>query len=93
MIGTDLYFSTVDGADYFPDISLGRISVDTAAQAAKRVSDIISYESDPVLDSSFYHTAALCAYFQHDSDGYAERRFAQTTEDLAIFLSDPSYTG
>ncbi|MFH1038722.1 MAG: C25 family cysteine peptidase [PVC group bacterium] len=93
LIGTDLYFSTVDGTDYFPDISLGRISVDTAEQAAKRVSDIISYESDPVLDSSFYETASLCAYFQHDTDGYAERRFAQTTEDLAIFLSDPSYLG
>ncbi len=93
LIGTDLYYATLDGSDYFPDIITGRLSVDTAEEAAKRVNDIIAYETDPVTDSSFYATAAICAYFQHAGAGYAERRFAQTSEDLAIYLSDPSYLG
>ncbi len=91
--GTDLYYATVDGDDYFPDISLGRLSVDTSAEADKRVNDIINYEKGVVTEDSFYKNAAVCAYFQHGGGGYAERRFAQTSEDLAIFLSDPSYLG
>jgi len=27
--GTDIYYGTVDGNDYFPDISIGRLSIDT----------------------------------------------------------------
>ena len=93
LVGTDLYYATLDGSDYFPDIITGRISVDTAEQALKRVNDIIGYESDPVTDESFYASAAICAQFQHYTNGYAERRFAQTSEDLAIYLSDPAYLG
>jgi len=91
--GTDLYYSTVDGSDYFPDINLGRLSVDTPTQANKRVSDIIGYEKAVVTDSNFYKKAAIAAYFQHYSSGYDSRRFAQTAEDVAIFLSDPNYLG
>jgi len=31
--GTDLYYATLDGSDYFPDIFHGRIPVDTAQEA------------------------------------------------------------
>ena len=92
-VGTDLYYATVDGGDYFPDISTGRISVDTLDQAMKRVDDIIQYEKDPVADPSFYENISLAGYFQHDYNGYADRRFAQTSEDLAIYLSDAGYLG
>ena len=71
------HYATVDGSDYFPDISMGRLSVDTSAQADKRVNDIIRYEKAVVTDSSFYTKAALCGYFQHAGGGFAERRFAQ----------------
>ncbi len=98
--GTDLYYSTVDGSDYFPDINLGRLSVDTLTQANKRVNDIISYEKAVVTDSNFYLKTALAAYFQQyytypgdNSIPSEKRRFAQTVEDLAIFLSDPKYLG
>lgn len=89
--GTDLYYATVDGSDYFPDISIGRLSVDTAAQADKRMTDIINYEKAVVTDGDFYSKAAICGYFQHAGGGYAERRFAQTSEDLAIYFSSASY--
>lgn len=87
-VGTDLYYATVDGNDYFPDIATGRISVDTPDQALKLVNDIIQYEKDPVFDVSLYENASIVGYFQHDYDGYA-----QTSEDLAIFLSDVNYLG
>jgi len=93
LIGTDLYYTTLDGSDYLPDLSAGRLSVDTADEADDRVAAIIDYESDPPTDPSFYGTAVICTYFQHYGYGYAERRFAQTSEDLATFLSDSSYLG
>ena len=93
LIGTDLYYTTLDGSDYLPDLSAGRLSVDSAAEADERVAAIIDYESDPPTHSSFYETAVICTYFQHYGYGYAERRFAQTSEDLATFLSDSSYLG
>jgi Leucine-rich repeat (LRR) protein len=98
-IGTDLYYATVDGNDYFPDISLGRLSVDTLAEANRRVNNIIAYERNPVVGNEFYQKVALATYFQDcnyppcqgGNDGSANRRFAQTVEDIAIYLADPNY--
>ncbi|BAP57706.1 peptidase C25 gingipain [Thioploca ingrica] len=98
-IGTDLYYATVDGDDYFPDISLGRLSVDTLAEAKRRVNNIIGYESNPVAGSAFYQNVALATYFQDcnyppcqgGNDGHANNRFTQTIEDIAIYLSAPNY--
>ncbi|NJO17283.1 MAG: hypothetical protein HC877_16530 [Thioploca sp.] len=97
-IGTDLYYATVDGNDYFPDISLGRLSVDTLTEARTRVNNIIEYEKNPIAGSDFYQKVALAAYFQdcdyqpcQAGDGQANRRFTQTIEDIAIYLSDPNY--
>jgi hypothetical protein len=92
LIATDLYYATVDGDDYFPDINIGRLSVETREQAEKRVLDIINYEKNPVADDAFYQKAAICAYFQdYPIDGKADRRFAQTSEDIALFLENSGY--
>ncbi len=94
---TDLYYTTLQGNDYIPDIAIGRLSVDTAAQAEERVDGIISYEQNPVTDSSFYNTVTIVAHFQDgipgliQPDGIADSRFAQTSEDLALFFSQPQY--
>lgn len=90
-VGTDLYYATVHGADDVPDIALGRLSVDTADEAMARVEAIIGYERSPTTNESYYRTAAICGQFQHDVNGYAERRFAQTSEDLALFLTGHNY--
>lgn len=90
--GTDLYYATVDGTDYLPDLSLGRLSVDTLEQAANRVDNIIRYELSPPAEESFYQKAAIVAYFQDDNfNGEADRRFTQSAEDMALFFSDPDY--
>jgi len=85
--------------DYIPDMYIGRLSVDTASQALKRVNDIIKYEEDPVTDSSFYSHAAIGTQFEDmnyekgecNPDTYEDYRRAQSAEDLALFLEDPQY--
>jgi len=99
---TDLYYATVDGTDYFPDILLGRISVDTAAQAATVVNKILDYEKTPPTDAAFYNNTSVCAYFQDNDrwatgygwitrrDGFEDRRFVLTSEEIRDFLIAPA---
>ena len=96
-IGTDLYYATTDGSDYFPDIITGRIPVDTRLEALSFVSKVINYERNPVADVSFYQTAAVAAYFQDEDDsasqrdGYEDRRFVLTSEEIRDFLMSQNY--
>ncbi len=96
MIGdypTDLYYACMDGsADYFPDIAHGRISVSSSSEAMDVVMKIINYERSPVIDPDFYSTAVVCAQFQDDdTNGYADRRFTHTAEDIRDYLLGQSY--
>ena len=81
---SDLYFSCMDGDDdVIPDLLYGRLPVATESEANVVVDKIINYEKSPVSDASFYKTGVNCAYFQDlDNDGYADRRFAQTSEEV-----------
>ena len=66
MIGTDLYFATLDGTDYFPDLFLSRLSVDTAQQASDVVDKIITYERQPPANAAFYTNVSGLGPFQDD---------------------------
>ncbi len=92
-IATDLYYGTVDGTDYFPDICVGRLSVDTAAQADAVIQKIIDYERDPrMMSSGFYNRASTCAQFQdNNGDGYEDRRFVLTSEEIRDYLQTQGY--
>ena len=84
---TDLFYVCMNGSnDYTADMAQGRISVITAAEANNVVDKIIAYETNPPTDSSFYNSSVHAAYFQHQGSGYAERRFAQTAEDLRNYM-------
>ena len=98
--GTDLYYSTVSGSDYVPDIFLGRISVDTEAQAYTVIRKIVNYESNPPDAPNFYKNVATAAYFEDGGpdkpikyvyDGYADRRFLKTSEEIRDFLMSQGY--
>ncbi len=65
-LATDLWYFTVDGEDYIPDILYGRISVDTDNEAKNIVDKILAYEQDGVTTPDFYKIGAS-AYFQ---DGF-----------------------
>lgn len=81
---TDFYYSCMDGDnDLTPDLLFGRLPVATASEANVVVDKIINYEKNPVSDASFYKTGINCAYFQdNDNNSYADRRFAQTSEEV-----------
>jgi len=93
LIGTDLYYATVDGADYFPDISTGRISVDTASQAWYIINKIVNYERFPPYNTSFYSTVALAAYFQDENplNSYEDRDWVRTSEEIGSYLGSIGY--
>lgn len=89
---SDLYYACMDGAsDYVPDMANGRISVSNANEAMNVVQKIINYDRYPLVDSSFYSTGVNCAYFQDAGNGYAERRFAQTSEEIRTYLVGRNY--
>jgi len=93
LTGTDLYYATVDGSDYYPDIHTGRISVDTVSEAQKAINDIIDFDRNPVTDEAFYENVSMAAYFQDDDfDGYEDRRFVLTSEEIRDYLLTQGYT-
>jgi len=92
--GTDLYYATVDGGDYFPDIFHGRIPVDTPQEAELIVDKILTYEQSPPSLASFYENFAVAGYFQDDEqNGYETRRFIRTSEEVRDYLMTENYIG
>ncbi|RKZ31489.1 hypothetical protein DRQ36_01800, partial [bacterium] len=91
--GTDLYYATVSGTDYYPDIFYGRIPAQSHAQAMNFVNKIIEYEGVAhELGSDFYTSVACAAYFQDgDMNGYADRRFTLTSEEFRDYLTSEGY--
>ena len=81
------YGCVTEGYHLVPDLLRGRISVSTAAEAENVVRKIIYYESIQNNRFDFYKSGLHCAYFQdNNNDGYADRRFAQTSEDIFNFM-------
>jgi len=80
------YVCTGPPGDFIADMAKGRISVANATQAHNVVSKIIDYETNPPNDPLFYSKAIHAAYFQHAGNGFAERRFAQTAEELRDYM-------
>ena len=93
-IGTDLYYVTTHGTDYFPDIFIGRISVDDAAQGDVVVDKIIDYESNPPLAAGFYTDVPLVCLFEDlNSDGQERGTFRiiEFSEEIWSYLDANGY--
>ena len=86
--GTDLYYTTLEGSDIYPDLFPGRISVDNEVEVGVVISKILQYQRSPVTTpEAFYDNALAAGFFQdRDYDGYADRFFLQTSENLRDFL-------
>ncbi|MCD4818695.1 MAG: hypothetical protein K8S23_08380, partial [Candidatus Cloacimonetes bacterium] len=92
---TDLYFACMDGStDWHPDMAHGRISVSSTTEASTIVNKIITYEKNPPTSSTFYSNMLSCAQYQDDdNNGYADRRFCHTSEDIRDYLTvDQNYS-
>ncbi|MCB0823051.1 MAG: T9SS type A sorting domain-containing protein [Bacteroidales bacterium] len=86
---SDLDYACMDGNDdWHPDIAHGRISVSSALEAEIIIDKIVNYEQEPPDDPSFYANVLTCAQYQDDdNNGYADRRFTHTSEDINSYLS------
>lgn len=91
---TDLWYATVDGTDYYPDLFIGRIPADTVEQAEIMVQKILTYEQSPPTSTSFYNDFVVAGYFQDDNnDHYEDRRFVRTSEEVRDYLNSIGYNG
>lgn len=85
---TDYLYCCMDGEDdMFADIYRGRIPASNLTEAINFMEKLENYVVNPVTDVSFYKNVGACAYFQDDdTDGYEDRRFIQTAEEISIYL-------
>jgi hypothetical protein len=94
--GTDLDYALMDNADILPDLAIGRIPVDTLADANIVVNKIVSYEQSPPFAPAFYNSAGFASYFQccrEDvaDDGRTVRSFIETAELVRNELTGLGY--
>lgn len=96
--GTDLDYSLMDNADILPDLALGRIPVDTLAQAQVVVNKIVKYEKNPPFNMAFYRNASIASFFQccQTGGGVAAgtdmRWFIETSELVRNAMLAKGYT-
>jgi hypothetical protein len=95
--GSDLEYSLMGAGDILPDLALGRIPVDTLADAETVINKIVNYEQNPPNNHSFYKNMAFAAYFQCCSasaanDGTAVRSFTETAEFVRDEMTSEGYT-
>ncbi len=103
---SDLYYACMGGTgDYTPDMAHGRISVSNLEEAYVVLRKIMNYELNPTSSSEFYENGLHCAMFEDDStdsdedgindtppDGYADKRFTHTSEEIRDYLLNKGYT-
>ena len=91
-IGTDLYYADMTG-NYYPELAVGRIPVNTTDEAALVVNKIIDYERVPPSAGAFYSNAMIASYFQDDElDHYENRRFVETSEEVRDWMLAQGYS-
>lgn len=54
-IDSDNYYSFIDGSDYFPDVFIGRISVNTALDLTNYIAKYFGYERYPYMDDTTWY--------------------------------------
>lgn len=68
-LASDLYYGTLDGTDIYPDIYVGRFSVDTIQQCTDVVNKTINYEKNPPANAAYYNNEPYAALFEDVPDG------------------------
>ena len=83
---TDLYYSTLAGIDYFPDVSLGRFSVKNTYELDTIINKVISYEKNPFMSNINWYKKASVFY---STERY---RWKITADWIQAKLTANSYT-
>lgn len=91
---TDFYYGIPTSANT-PQVSRGRIPVNSTIELTTFIDKVIKYEQTPVIDSVFYKTALHLAYFQDGEDNNLgikdsceDRAFTLCAEELRNHLTD-----
>ncbi|HPR18807.1 MAG TPA: C25 family cysteine peptidase, partial [Candidatus Cloacimonadota bacterium] len=85
---SDLSYSLLDGDDYFPDVLLGRFSIQGEMQLSTIISKIIHYEKTPYMDTDWFKSALMVGLVSTDN-GYSQRETLMSIRDK---LLDFEYT-
>ena len=93
--GTDLYYTTLDGNDHYPDIFIGRLSVDNQVQTTTIIDKIIAYEQNPTNNANFYTDIPIVQLFEdfNISNGQEDGSFRiiEFAEEINTFLQANAY--
>ncbi|MFO7797971.1 MAG: C25 family cysteine peptidase [Promethearchaeati archaeon] len=85
-VSTDLYYATVNGSDYFPDLYVGRFPVKTNEELEIIINKTINYEENYDPSKAMFSDVLLAAYDQYG------RYYINTSESIREFLENNSYT-
>ena len=88
---SDLPYACVDGSDYYPDLTIGRLPGDSESQITTLVNKTLSYDCTPNSSNRYDH-ALFAGMFQDDEDHEytANRWFMEGLHHAADFLG-PDY--
>jgi Peptidase family C25/Propeptide_C25 len=89
---TDHDYALLDGTDYFPDVLLGRISVQSSSQLTTTISKIINYESNPYMSNTSWFTKGLMMSVVEDGWGSEYFSGRETVINAKEKLLDFTYT-
>ena len=64
---TDHYYAKLEGSDYFPDIMVGRLSVQNTTQLQTVINKLLYYESNPSMTLNWYTRALMIADYSNIS--------------------------
>jgi len=86
--GTDLYYATVNGSDYFPELYVGRFPVKNNEELEIMINKTINYEENYDSSKEMFSNVLLAAYNQ--SDGI-DRYYITTVENISEYLENNSF--
>ena len=97
---TDLTYCLLEGTDYFPDILIGRLSVDSQTELQVVCNKIKSYEKDPYMTSTTWFTRGLMVYDYAGSEscrttkwGCRDYMLANGYATITEVTNPPNYSG
>lgn len=82
---TDHKYATVDGSDYFADLHIGRLSVQTQTEAAYVVSKILNYRNDPFTTEEAWFRQGMTISGSSNVDDDNAQRCGQLMVDYGNF--------
>ncbi len=78
-VPSDLHYACLEGTDYYPDVYIGRVPANTAAEAEILLNKIINYQFKPAT-GEWLKRFLLCGEYQYQTSKptVAERLFCET---------------